>query len=70
MKEIIFVVEEAPEGGYMARALGQDIFTEGDTIPQLKEMINKAVNCHFDKDDLPKMIHLRYIKEETLSVNS
>jgi hypothetical protein len=29
--EIIFLVEEAPEGGYTARALGYSIFTEADT---------------------------------------
>jgi len=28
MNEIMFVVEEAPEGGYTARALGESIFTE------------------------------------------
>ena len=30
MDEIIFVVEEAPEGGYSARALGAAVFTEAD----------------------------------------
>jgi hypothetical protein len=28
--EIIFAVEEAPEGGYVAHALGHNIFTEAD----------------------------------------
>ena len=32
MYEIVFVVEEAPEGGYTARALGESIFTEGDSL--------------------------------------
>lgn len=26
MSEIVFLVEEAPEGGYTARALGESIF--------------------------------------------
>ncbi len=30
-KEVLFLVEEAAEGGYMARALGHSIFTEADT---------------------------------------
>ena len=28
MKEVIFVVEEAAEGGYIARAIGTSIYTE------------------------------------------
>lgn len=34
MNEVIFLVEEAPEGGYTARALGEAIFTEGETTRQ------------------------------------
>ncbi|MBL0075919.1 MAG: hypothetical protein IPP41_08275 [Rhodocyclaceae bacterium] len=28
MSEIHFIVEEAPEGGFTARGVGQDIYTE------------------------------------------
>ena len=31
MSEIVFIVEQAPEGGYIARALGESILTEADT---------------------------------------
>lgn len=48
LKELIFHVEEAPEGGYVARALGHSIYTEADTWEQLKEAIQDAVRCHFD----------------------
>ncbi len=48
MQELVFVVEEALEGGYTARALGESIFTEGDTLPNLYEMIRDAIRCHFD----------------------
>ena len=53
MKEIIFSVEEAPEGGYIARALEHSIFTEADTWDELKEMISDAVRCHFDESNVP-----------------
>jgi predicted RNase H-like HicB family nuclease len=33
--EIIFVVEESLEGGFEARALGESIFTQGDTIEEI-----------------------------------
>jgi hypothetical protein len=49
MNELIFVVEEAPEGGFCARALGQAIFTEADDLAGLEEQIRDAVRCHFDE---------------------
>ena len=49
--EITFAVEEAAEGGYVARALGHDIFTEADTIDTLREAVRDAVVCHFDEGD-------------------
>jgi len=68
MNEIIFLVEEAPEGGYSAQALGKDIFTQADTVKQLKEMIKDAVICHFDKKNLPGVVRLHFVKEETFSL--
>lgn len=46
MSEIIFIVSEAPEGGYTASALGADIFTEADDLPSLRNEIRDAVQCH------------------------
>jgi len=48
MSEIIFVVEDSDEGGYIAKALGHSIHTEGETLDELKENIKDAVKCHFD----------------------
>jgi len=57
MNELIFVVEEAPEGGYTARALGESIFTEADDLAQLQRQVRDAVLCHFDEDEgRPKLI--------------
>lgn len=63
MNEIIFVVEESPEGGYEARALGHSIFTEADTIEELKNNIRESIHCHF-LENAPKLVRLHYIKEE------
>jgi predicted RNase H-like HicB family nuclease len=51
--EIIFVIEEAAEGGYTARALGESIFTEGETLDEVKTNIKEAVSCHFEEDEMP-----------------
>ena len=52
MNEVIFLVEEAPEGGYTARALGASIFTEADSLPELQAQVRDAVRCHFEANDL------------------
>ena len=48
MTEIIFLVEESPESGFTAKAIGYSIFTEADTYEALKESVRDAVRCHFD----------------------
>ena len=65
--EIIFSVQEAPEGGYQARALGFSIFTEADTLDELKTMIREAVSCHFENDEKPSVIRLHTVKDEVIS---
>ena len=50
MNEIFFLVEEAIEGGYNARAIDESIFKEGGTLDELRTKIHDAVHCHFDED--------------------
>ncbi len=47
MTEIVFLVEEDPEGGYTARALGESIFTQGENMTVLRRNVRDAVRCHF-----------------------
>ena len=63
MSEIIFIVEESDEGGFEAKALGESIFTDGETAEELKQNIKDAIMCHFEKD-APKIVRLHYVKEE------
>jgi hypothetical protein len=65
--EIIFIVEEAPEGGYTARALGESIFTEAESLQELHEKVRDAVQCHFDEGKGPKVIRLHFVREEVIA---
>lgn len=67
MNELIFIVEPAPEGGYIARALDVSIYTEADNIIELRHQIRDAVHCHFDSSELPKMIRLHFVHDEVLA---
>ncbi len=66
-KEIIFLVEESPEGGYQAHALGHAIFTEADTFNELKKMVQDAVDCHFTPGEKPPLIRLHMVKDEVIA---
>ena len=68
MKEVIFLVEDSSESGYEARALGQSIFTEGETMEELKENIREAVRCHFEESSTPSVIRLHYVKDEMITL--
>jgi hypothetical protein len=67
MNTIHFIVEEAPEGGYTARAVDVSIFTEADTLENLRLQIRDAVHCHFDELEAPATIHLLFTREEVMA---
>ena len=68
MEELIFAVAEAPEGGYTARALGESIFTEADDLEALRDQVREAVRCHFDEGKAPKVVRLRFVRDDVVAV--
>ncbi|MBA4142692.1 MAG: 2-oxoisovalerate dehydrogenase [Nitrosospira sp.] len=68
MNELIFLVEEAPESGYIARALGESIFTEADDLEALHQQVRDAVHCHFDEGKAPRIIRLHFTREEVITL--
>ena len=68
MSEIVFLVEEDAEGGYTARALGESIFTEGDTEEELKENVVDALRCHYDDEsEIPRVIWLHFVRDQVIT---
>jgi predicted RNase H-like HicB family nuclease len=69
MKEIIFLVHEAEEGGYYAEAVGVGIFAEGDTMDELKKSIKSGIECYYENTgDAPAFAHLHFVKDEILAL--
>ncbi len=69
MTEIVFLVEEAPEGGYTARALAESIYTQAETWDDLEQAVRDAVVCHFDQEqDRPKVLRLHYVRDKVLAL--
>lgn len=67
MREIHFIVEDAPEGGYIARAVGVDIMTEAENLTTSHAQVRDAVHCHFDEGKSPSLIRLHITREEVLA---
>jgi len=67
MAEIIFIVEEAPEGGYSARAVGESIFTQAESVAELHDSVRDAVQRHFDPGTAPKLIRLHFVRDEVIA---
>ena len=63
MNEITFLVEEAPEGGYAARALGVALFTEADSREELHPMVRDAMRCHHEEEECPTVIRLHRVRQ-------
>ncbi|MHC0062686.1 type II toxin-antitoxin system HicB family antitoxin [Nostoc sp. UIC 10890] len=68
MTEIVFIVEDDPDGGYTARALTESVFTQADDIETLREMLRDAVHCHFlNEQNRPKIIRLHIVRDEVIA---
>lgn len=67
VSEIIFVIEEDPEGGYTAKAVGESIFTQAEDLGALQERVRDAVRCHFDDGKTPKLIRLHFVRDEVIA---
>ncbi len=70
MNEIIFLVEETPEGGLTARALGHSIYTDADTITELHTNVREAITCHFDSAEKPAIIRLHFVCDEVIAAET
>ena len=62
MKEVFFLVEESIEGGYTAKALRESIYTEANSIEELKNEIKDAVLCQLMKMICPNSLHYKNLK--------
>ena len=67
MNEIIFLVEDALEGGFTARSLGYSIYTDADSITELHANVRDAVLCHFEEAEKPGIIRLHFVRDEVIA---
>jgi len=66
MEEVIFLVEESDEGGYIAKGMGVSIFTQAETLEALRSAVKDAVACHYE-EVRPRLIRLHLVREEVFA---
>lgn len=51
----------------MARAVGQSIHTQAESIVELRECVRDAVRCHFEDGTSPALIRLHFVRDEVIA---
>ena len=64
MNEVIFLVEEAPEADFIARAVGHAIFSQAESLEALRNRVRDSVKCPFEEGKTPKVIRLYFLRDE------
>ncbi len=67
MNEIVFQVTQEADGGYVAEALSEDSFTQGDSWEALRVNVKEAVNGHFFDCPKPAAIRLHLVRDEVMA---
>ena len=67
MNELICMIESAPDGEFVARALGIAISTGADTIAERHGKVRDAVRCHFKERQSLKIVRLHPVREEIIA---
>jgi predicted RNase H-like HicB family nuclease len=68
MTELVFLIEQEADGGYVAEAVGENIVTQGDTWQELRENVRDAVRGYFFDAEPPASIRLHLVRDEVLAV--
>jgi predicted RNase H-like HicB family nuclease len=68
MQELVFEITQESDGGYVAEALGEGIFTEGDTWEELRRNVADAVEAWYFDGEKPARVRLRLVRDEMLAV--
>lgn len=66
--KLVFMVEEAPDGGYLTRAPGEAILTGADDLHDLGSMARDAAPWQFEEGDRSRVVPLHLVHDVLLAV--
>jgi hypothetical protein len=67
MSELVFEVTQEADGGFVAEALGESIFTEADTWEELRANVREAVRAFYFDGQPPDRVRLHLVRDEVLA---
>lgn len=67
MNELVFEVTQEVDGGFVAEALGESIFTQADTWGELRENVREAVAAFYFDRPAPAVLRLHLVRDEVLA---
>jgi hypothetical protein len=67
MSELVFEVTQETDGGFTAEALGESIFTQGDTWEELRANVKDAVKAFYFDTERPRSVRLHLVRDELLA---
>lgn len=67
MNELVFEVTQEADGGFVAEALGESIFTQADTWEELRVNVREAVAAFYFDQPAPALLRLHLARDEVLA---
>lgn len=67
MNELVFEVTQEADGGFVADALGESIFTQADTWDELRHNVREAVAAFYFDRPAPAVLRLHLVRDEVLA---
>ena len=67
MNELVFEITQESDGGFVAEALGESIFTQGDSWEELRSNVQEAVEAFYFDGRKPASIRLHMVRDEVLA---
>jgi predicted RNase H-like HicB family nuclease len=68
MKELVFEITQEADGGFAAEALGESIFTQGDTWDELRANVQEAVEAFYFESPKPASLRMHMVRDEVLAI--
>ena len=67
MNELVFEVTQEADGGFVAEALGESIFTEADSWDELRISVLEAVSAFYFDGIAPRRLRLHLVRDEVIA---
>jgi hypothetical protein len=67
MNELVFQVTQEADGGFVAEALGEIIFTQADMWDDLRRNVREAVTAFYFNRPAPVRVRLHLVRDELLA---